>query len=252
MTKFTALLTTLGRRRLLTAVQALGLWLIATVAATLINIFANRHAGSHEAWSMLVISWGFVLLMLAGVVLFCQLAVANEKVWTRAQYRLLPMSDAKLYLANKGATALAFVAFWVVGLAVTILFIAMSGQLKWLHFHASFWDVASVAILFLVMTLFFWALLSTDNLLVHTIRAFLPESRGGLLTGILYIVTIVAVLWVLHGLQKLILLPFGGSILSSNISDSVGYAAILIFGFITALLAALNIFLLKRFVEPKA
>lgn len=253
MTKFSALLTTLSRRRLLTAAQDLGFWLVATVAVTVINSFANRHAGSMTAWQSLIIGWGAVLLVLTGMVLFCQLAVANEKVWTRAQYRLLPMRDTTLYLANKSATAIAFIGFWVVGLAALLLFIVLSGQLKGIQFHASFWDVASVVALLLVMTLLFWALLSTDNLLVHTIRAFLPESRGALMTAILYIVTIVAVLWALDGLQKLIALPFGGSILSSNISDSASYVlALVAFGSTTALLAALNIFLLKRFVEAKA
>lgn len=253
MTKFAALLTTLGRRRLLTVAQDLGFWLVATVAITVINIFANRHAGSGDAWQSLIVGWGLVLLGLTGMVLFWQLAFANEKVWTRAQYRLLPVSDTKLYLANKGATGLVFIAFWVVGLAVALLFIALSGQLSEIHFHGSFWEVASVFVLALVINLFFWALLSTDNLLVHTIRAFLPESRGSFVTAILYIVTIVAVLWALDGLKKLIVLPFGGMIFTSDLSDSTSYVlALLIFGCSTALLAALNIFLLKRFVEPKA
>ncbi len=253
MTKFTALFGVIGRRRLKTVVQALGIWLVATIVATGLSVWANRASHSDESWLVLAAGWGASLLLLTGVIIFFQLAFANERVWTQAQYRLLPASDTKLYLANHSASLLALVAFWLVGGLIVLAVAAVSGVLAGGHFYGTVLDVVEMGLLLVVMTLFFWALISTENLLVATIRAFLPESRGSLITGILYVVTIVVVLWVLDRLTDLIALPFGGSVFSTQISDNASFVlATLSFTLLAALLTVLNIALLKRFVEPKA
>ena len=254
MTNFMALLKQLSHKRLALAGKNLAGWLVATVVATGLSVFSGRNSAFDENWLMVGVGWALAFLILGGIGFFFQLAWANERVWTRAQYRLLPISDFKLNLANQLATLQGFIGFWLGGLVATGAFAAATGVLTQgrVHFDGTVGDVVEILLIIIVMHLFFWALISTENLLVKTVQAFLPEMRGKMITGGLYLVMIIVVVAALDKLMDLIQIPFGGGVMDPGVSDTMAFLLLLVtFVLTTAVLTALNTYLLKRFVEPK-
>ncbi|KIO96450.1 ABC transporter, permease protein [Levilactobacillus brevis] len=112
MTSFGSLFKVLGMQRFRKMNYVAGLSLAAIFVSLLWSWFTTG-ISSGQVFSVTE-SW----LGLASMVVWILLAIDNEHVYTRDTFRLIPVSDMKLYLTNLLASLSAFVYFGLIHLVL--------------------------------------------------------------------------------------------------------------------------------------
>ncbi len=249
MTSFGRLLVTLWQEKNRTMYQMTGFGLIALVVFTIYGLF---NGGSLSIMSHI----SMVVFMLLTIVLFILLARDQEHVWTSNKYRLIPVSDTKLYLANVLATVLTFVYFYILELVIMVI-CDISEISSLTNIGNGYWpQLLSGQLLMLAFLLFGWVFISTIHFVIVSVSAFLPAFRQRLIRVVLAIVIFIVVVNIVNCLQKLMsqILSnmFSSSLLGVSASTQLTTALLLgtlYFVISTVVLSALNVYLMKRWVE---
>lgn len=232
------------------------------VAATLLSLVPALFKGSvfDKCWSNLLLvyaaGWGSVAALLAGVLL----AYSNEKVYTTNRYRLLPVSNGKLYSANLFSSIIAYLLVFLAELIFVLiyyLFNIKTVRALIAHSFAGFELRLSLILVFaflvgLLSMVFWWSIASLVHLLTATITRALPDKHQVIAQGLIYAVLIMVVvrtyfeakIW----LTQLADLPFMVTSVSAYLSP-VWAALILLV--LTVVLGGINVWLLEHQVETK-
>ncbi|WP_125704525.1 hypothetical protein [Lacticaseibacillus daqingensis] len=248
MTNFGQLTAQLSHQRLRQAGQALGLWGLTTVVAVVIGLLT--HGLAHTDWPTTLILFGLGFSLFASVILIVWFAQATERLWGSAQYRLLPIGNGRLITANGVALTPGLVAYWA-GVAVCITVAILVTGTTQFHFDTTWADMVQLIVLWVVLHLFVWAFITMVHLLINTIRLFLPERQGRWVTRGLSLLVVVLSVWAMNSLIHLLSAPFDGLLLSPTLSTNASYLiGTGCYVLLIALMTALNVLLLNRFVEP--
>ncbi len=249
MTSFGRLLVTMWQEKNRTMYQMTGFGLIALVVFTLYSLFKGSTLSVMASISV-------VVFMFLTVILFILLARDQEHVWTSNSYRLIPVSDTKLYIANVLATVLTFVYFYVLELVIMVICdISEIGSLA--STGSGYWaQIFSGQLLMLTILLFGWIFISTIHFVIVSVSAFLPAFRQRVIRIILAVVIFIVVVNIVNWLQKLMSQVLSNMFSSSllGVSDMTQLTTALLLGALyfvisSVVLSALNVYLMKRWVE---
>lgn len=228
---------------------------IAIVVIFFINLFKMGYS-SFEFIPVLFVS----SIMIVNFVSVVMLARVNERVLTSSNYRLIPISDTKLYLSNILTTLLAMVYLWIVetvinGLVDLIAMIIKYSKYKQLSGNISSQDIMAAIQLLLFMalaTIVVWSGITLIHFIVNLVSGFLPFGRQKFVLFLVYLVVIGLSLWAFNYIMINIFTAFyqnGFQIdtvrqLNSTLWIGSGIACIWI-----ALFSVINIYLMKRWIE---
>lgn len=132
--------------------------------------------------------------VLASLVGFVMLSRRNEQVFTSNNYRLIPVSDTKLYFGNVLTTLLAYIYLQIIeGILGNIVMFMAGGN--WSDISISsvvgHSEIASMVLIFILMilgTILMWTGITVIHFLIGWISGFLPFGRQKFVTFILYFV----------------------------------------------------------------
>ncbi|WP_334351738.1 hypothetical protein [Companilactobacillus sp. HBUAS56257] len=198
-----------------------------------------------------------ISMSIMNIVSFILLAKKNEHIFTSNNYRLLPITDVKLYFSNLLTTFLAFVYLQVISQIISTILFWLSGldigevQLGEVPHLGSF--IASASLMFIIITLMLYSAITAIHFLTSWIKAALPFKSQKWFNFILYLIVIWIALAIFNGLTINIFrglnyydLFNASSMMRINqvlwISSGVFFVWIVIFSMV-------NIYLLKRWVE---
>lgn len=194
-------------------------------------------------------------------------AQSQEQVWVQNRWRLVPITDWKLYCASTLSNLATSVYLWAVIAAVTTVEVLVSG-VKGYWSNTDLTVLATVLILVLVVLVLLWTLISLEHMLTIMITDFLPGMQEKWLRRVIILVSIVVSLklvdWFFTGLGWLIkatgisgasldsAVTFSGSGMTMHgtvladlwLSIGVFIGAVLVLG-------VLNCYLLSHWVETK-
>lgn len=250
MTSFGSLFKVLGMQRFRKMNYVAGLSLAAIFVSLLWSWFTTG-ISSGQVFSVTE-SW----VGSASMVVWILLAIDNEHVYTRDTFRLIPVSDMKLYLTNLLASLSAFVYFGLIHLVL----MGISARID----HKFLMDLTHgvgnvpiqkalivtglLIILVLVLMILIWTTISFAHLVVRTTGSFLPNIGRRIVNAILYLLIIYLVVRVLVYLIELVS-HFGVSF-QGDYSPFI--FMISIFLGLAIVEAIINIFLLKKWGETIA
>ncbi|WP_412988564.1 hypothetical protein ACLJJ6_07095 [Pediococcus siamensis] len=188
MTSSFKLLQTLFRQRSTSVHKIFGLQIVALIVTVVILFFKQHFEADYPAG--FASGYGVV----AAFVLFFSLLVKNEDVWKNSVYRLLPISNTKLYIANFFSSLLSFIYFLVLELILfSICTLTDLEDFSWHIPSHALGYVSSGLALFLTILLASWTFISMVHLLGDVISKFLPDTSQKLVRLVLYILVFVLV-----------------------------------------------------------
>lgn len=252
MTSMTSLISGLFRQRNRNVYLATGislLVLLVTAGYTLLHGLSLSNIGGDYG----------VIMTLAMIAMLFILAVQNERVWTHNSYRLIPISDTKLYIGNMIATILSFIYFSVIQIVILIICNIGSYSVFGSISNHELLVLSSGSLLFILSFTFVWVFISMVNLILKSIAAFLPEIRQRLFRVLISLGVVVVVLYIFNTIEgffgKFALqshsLNFNGSAdINLRISEVFGVGT-LYFAVIIVIMSLINIYLLEHWVETK-
>ncbi|GKS81983.1 ABC transporter permease [Ligilactobacillus pabuli] len=232
------------------------------VAATLLSLVPALFNGPvfDKCWSNLMLlyaaGWGSVAALLAGALL----AYSNEKVYRTNRYRLLPVSNGKLYSANLFSSFLAYILVFLAELIFVLiyyLFNIKTVRALIAHSFAGFELRLSLILVFaflvgLLTMVFWWSIASLVHLLTATITRTLPDKHQLIAQCLIYAALIMAVVRTYFAVKawwsQLADLPF--MVTSVNAYLSPVWAALILL-VLTLVLGVINVWLLEHQVETK-
>lgn len=226
--------------------------LIFLLAIDIIHIFTN---GFDQQASFLYVSYS-VSMVFAMMVGFILLARKNEQTFTSNNYRLLPITDTKLYFSNLLTTFLAFIYLQVVGVVISLILYGFEGG----HpdtFGETSGNIGNAVLSVTVLAILSLILLLTGITLVHLlidfIGGFLPFGRQKFVMFVLYLIVIFVGLNIFNATTGNIfrILYNNGQIVFDNLNRfaKTVWLSDGIFLAWSAIFSALNIYLLKRWTE---
>lgn len=250
-------------RVLLTEKMRLVGWIVVLyVAAVFLSLLPVPFKGDvfNRGWSNLLlkysIGWGSLVMLLAGVVL----AWSNERIYTVNRYRLLPISDLKIYGANLFSSLIAYVLVFLVELIFVLIYYLFNIKTvrglinhSFGGFELQLWTLVLLSFLVSLLTvLFWWSLTSLVHLLTAALSRILPSKHQLGARIILYAILTIIVVFSYFKIRSWLLiigrLPF--IVTSGNYYMKPLWTAIVLLIFIV-LLAVDNVWLLKNQVETK-
>lgn len=249
MTSFGKLLVTMWQEKNRTVYQLTGIGLIGLIVWTLFEVFRGNSFSVIGDLSAMVFG-------LVGFVLFILLARDQEHVWTANNYRLIPVSDTKLYTANVLTTLLSYVYFVVI--QVVIIFICSLTNFGDPFGQSSvvYYDTFGVMMLMAALLLFGWIFISTIHLVTTSVAAFLPAFRQRLIRVILAIIVFFVVVNIVSWMQKLLSSVLGNMVnlnmLGGTPTAQLGSATLIAAGYFlvsAVILSVVNVYLMKHWVE---
>jgi len=254
MTSFGAVFKVMSKDRFRTATKVIG----AEVAVIVVSILWSWVTGNLTggAFFGLTASWSMPAMLAA----FIFLAVANEHVYTRDTYRLIPVGETKLYSANLLSS---FVMYLYVGVVQLVLYLvtitidsdALKGILAGMKAgmespNFSNADAAKIVFGLLLMScaliLMSWTTISLVHLVVSSTNNFLPNVSRRAVNVVLYVIVIYLVVRV----AAFLISKFNSldSMMSAGTQVQFGMNIVGIL-VIAAIEIVANIFLLKKWVE---
>ncbi|MTV82309.1 hypothetical protein [Secundilactobacillus folii] len=251
MTNMTRLIPTFLKERFKAVNRLIMLMLTAIVATAVVQLFTNGVSNWETSLTGDVSFWSGI----AFFVIFIRLASFNEHIYVNDAFRLIPISDTKLYLSSYSASALAFLYYGVISAVLHgLVAFVTKGQLQ-VNFHIEssfFWSSAPVAVPMIIVFFFLglllvWMTISLIHLIMVSIAAFLPVGRQRLIRGVLYVVVSVVIIRVVMGLFQL----YSQFVMTSGLQLN-GTSVLLAFLSVIIVLileSAANVLLMKRFVE---
>ncbi|CAJ1229767.1 hypothetical protein FD38_GL002411 [Levilactobacillus zymae DSM 19395] len=256
MTGFKAMFRALWRPKFHDMNAILGLYLLVMVISLVLQGFHDGLNGMSLANAAVGSGSGF------GLLVFVWLAWQMEKDHTSATYRQMPATNTSFYLAELTATAVGALYFLVVRSAIMLVsYLGFHGgnvhQLLAELFRGAHSDYSPlqlggiatyIVVLFFLVGVLAWMLISTIHFVVTTISAFLPNVAQWLIKLVLAILLIVLIIRVMVWLFELQHTLFNG--LTEQLVPIMAYS------FVAVVLAAivlgtLNVYLLKHWVEAK-
>ncbi|MFD1318145.1 ABC transporter permease [Loigolactobacillus zhaoyuanensis] len=249
MTKTWPLITTLFKQKSRSVHIVVGLQLLGAVLTGLSMLWQRQF--SWPSIAVTTISYG----VLAGMILFVLLAQRTEHIWTSNVFRLLPVSDLRLYLVNLGSTLLDLLYFLVIEIVITAL-CSLGGWTSFIQAGLSTqpWGFAAAGlVVMLALNLYGWTFISLVHLVGRTISSWLPEVRSRFVYFILYAVVGFILLKILAWgetlLQKMVAPLLMGQYDANIIPSIYSFSGIL--AVMIVLFSAINIYLLKYWAETK-
>lgn len=228
--------------------------LIFLVAVDVLRIFTGGWDGQiipDYFFATFMVSMSF-----ANFVGFILLARKNERVYTSNNYRLLPVSETKLYFSNLLTTFLVFMYLQILEVVLGTIFYFISRQSDFnLAAGEIKGSVGTVTLMWLLMTLtmiLIWMGITSVHFLINWIGGFLPFARQKFVNFILYIVvTVVGVMIFNYTSGNVFRVIYSGSQGITTLSQInnviwLGIGIVVVWGVI---FTALNIYLLKRWTE---
>ena len=196
-------------------------------------------------------------LSIMSLVSFILLANKNEHIFTSNNYRLLPITDTKLYFSNLLTTFLAFIYLQVVSQIIILVLHWISGEnlgnirLDEIPHLVGF--VASLALLLIIITLMLYSAITVIHFLTNWIKGVLPFKSQKWFNFILYLVVIWIALAIFNGLTVNV---FRGlnyyDLFNASSMERLNQILLIASGifFVWIVIFSLfNIYLLKRWVE---
>ena len=238
-------------------------WIIsAYIVVILLSLLPDMFNGSFfsKQWSAVLMQHAMSWSWLATLLAFIFLTWISEKVYTSNRYRLIPVSDTKLYLSNILSSLIAFILVSLVELIFVLIFYLFNMKQVSTILSSSFSGVESrvwLLLLALVLVslagiLFWWAMISLIHLLATAISRALPANHQTLYKIIIYIVLIYIAIWMFNKLQAWIsqLAYLQYMMYSSSVYTGPMWTALIMF-VIAVVISAVNIWLLNKEVETK-
>ncbi|ALB29922.1 hypothetical protein [Companilactobacillus heilongjiangensis] len=228
--------------------------LIFLVAVDVLRIFTGGWDG--QIFPDYFFATFMISLSFANFVGFILLARKNERVYTSNNYRLLPVSETKLYFSNLLTTFLGLMYLQVLEVVLGTIFYFISGQSDFnLAAGEIKGSVGTAALMWLLMTLtmiLIWMGITSVHFLINWISGFLPFSRQKFVNFILYIVvTVVGMMIFNYTSGNVFRVIYNGSQGITTLGQVnnviwLGIGIVVIWGVI---FSAINIYLLKRWTE---
>lgn len=258
MTEFTGLSKNLITEKWKLMNWIVGIDLIALVGVYLLRIITGGFDGTVMPgyfFSLFAFSLGMV-----NIISFILLSRNNEHVFTSNNYRLIPVSDTKLYFSNILTTFLAYVYLQILeGILGTIIYF-MSGENfgNMMNGNVDFVIVLQILLLIVLGPILLWSAITLIHFLINWISNFLPFGRQKFVTVILYfVVTWISVSIFNYITANIIKLLYRGGFFGgereimdtlSQVSGTLWVVVGVTFVWV-ALFTAINIYLLKRWTE---
>lgn len=249
MTSFGSIFKVMGKDRFW-MVNKIILVQLAVMAISLIWVSIRQGIQSGVIFGVMVAVSGPITL---GA--FILLANANEKIYKCDTYRLIPVSETKLYSTNLLSSALSILYFGIVQVALYCITMAMDRNfmIKILQTGSEFTTSKATEVilgsLLIIVMLFIlgWTTISLVHLVVSATNNFLPNMSRRVINVVLYIVVIFLVIRVAVFIFKELGNLSGFMTLNNGITQySVSLIGLLI---VILLESVLNVFLLKKWVE---
>jgi len=256
MTNIIKLMGTMCRQKTVSVYKVIGIQLL-TLIITLISLIWKKQFNAVDL-PALAISYGIFAML----VLFILLTLRTEHIWTNSFFRLAPISDTKLYVTNIVSTFLSFIYF----LIIEIVIIGLCGatdltDLNMPDIPHLFGFITSSLALVLALIIISWVFISMVHLVGQSISTFLPDTKQGFLTVLLYTGVFILISLILNSIvstvQKSVENLFS-PLLQSNlvVTNTINtiHALFLESGFILfgiILFSLINIYLLNHWIEPK-
>lgn len=238
-------------------------WIIALyLAAILVSLLPDVFNGNlfSKQWSSLLLQHSMTWAGLATLLAFIFLTWTSEKVYTSNRYRLIPISDTKLYLSNFLSSLVAFILVSLVEFIFILIYYLFNMKQISMMLRTSFAGVESRLWLFLLALvlvslagiLFWWAMISLIHLLTTAISRALPANHQTLYKIIIYIVLIYIAIWMFGKLQgwlsQLAYLQY--MLYSSSVYTGPMWTALIMF-LLAVVISIFNVLLINKQVESK-
>lgn len=257
MTSFYSLLKSLTRPKITLMNRILLIDVIAIVLTILYQVY--RGTMGNETPIADTMSYGMVV----GFAAFVLLSRNSEHIFVSDSYRLIPASDTKLYSVNLLSS---FIGLMYAGIIQAIL-IFVTAIPFWNDVMKSLKDFADYTadkpdflrnllftgtgalVLGIAANILLWTSITLIHLTGNALTAFLPDSRQKFFRFVLYVVVVVAFLYV----SSIVVNRVDGVIdhffnLSGDTIASLYYATVYLLGF-AALESVGSVYLLKHWVE---
>lgn len=212
---------------------------------------------TNNTFFQVTVSWSFIFMLWA----FVRITVTHERVYARDSYRLIPIGDTKFYCTNLLTSFLS----WAYVAVVELIICAATATINWQEYVDSFNMMRmmygtrvpdmnmlisafiSMAIVMIVVTILAWTTISLIHLLTRAGSNFMPYRRSRIVNFLLYVVVIYIVLRVVGFMMNLVT---NSTDMFAN-SNDVWQFVLYILGFlvVSAIEAALSIYLMSRWVE---
>ncbi len=265
MTNFLSITKSLTKRKLHIVNRVLLIDLIAIILTILFKVYQ----GDLKSVDPLLISGSYAVI--AFFVAFILISRSLEHIYTSDSFRLVPISDTRLYNTNLLSAVISYAYLTVIEIIIVTVSTLMDipgltraiGDLtfssphnawKYLHVGEALEVTLGVAAFFAAMVIFAWTTISFIHLIADSLANFLPDGRQRFYRFILYVVVIIGMLYIVG----YIVTPFsqwvGGlqPINSQSWSEYVQpYISALGFLVLAGIESFINIYLLKNWVETK-
>ena len=238
MTTFSQLTKTMLKTRVNLIHKVFGIYLLVTLVTCFYQTLI--HGLRITDWLMFSFSFG----VLASLVLAVILAVKQERVWTAPLYRLLPLSETKLYVLTNFFS-------WIYFEILVVLLTFIMGPTSFVKIlpimnNGSFLEYAVGAGIILIFPTFIWCSVSLVHLLTNTFSDFLPIN----IQRISRVVLIIVLVYGLGKISNLATNSFTMIFASSQAtSDASFYLSFVYLILTTIVVSIINIYLLKNWVQ---
>ncbi|WP_125567505.1 hypothetical protein [Companilactobacillus insicii] len=255
MTSFGSLFKTMFKEKF----RDMNFFLMINLIAIVVSIIVTAFQGGMNRSASLAITIGWS--MLAYLIAFVRLSILQERKFVRDSYRLIPISDTKLYLANL-VTSLVNYIYVVIAQIVFYLVAAIPNwseysdalnMMAMVNGRATFdapnaiMGVIALLCLSLVILILSWTTISLIHLASRSASNFLPSTGRKVMNIVIYVVVILLVLKVV-GFVTDQLNNSVNMIFNSNYTANFA-VTILVFLVVAAIEAAINIYLMSNWVE---
>lgn len=251
MTNTSVLIKTLFKEKNTTVHKIIGLHVL-TLLITLIAMILENEFNSINFANLSLVYGG-----IGASTLFIRFALRIEKMWTSNTYRLIPVSESRLYAANFLSAVASFVYFLI--LEVIIIGVSSIKPLSTVklptHILLGYFVCGLIFMIMLVLT--GWTFNCLAHLIENTISNFLPDKWQGLLQSLLYVATFILLLIILSVLNK----PIGtiinklfSPLYSASTPLNIIFTLLMTSVFMllwTVVLTIPNLYLLKHWVETE-
>lgn len=241
MTTFSQLTKTMLKTRVNLIHKVFGVYLLVTLVTCFYQTLI--HGLRITDWLMFSFSFG----VLASLVLAVILAVKQERVWTAPLYRLLPLSETKLYVGNVLTNFFSWIYFEILVVLLTFImgptsFVKILPTMN----NGSFLEYAVGAGIILIFPTFIWCSVSLVHLLTNTFSDFLPIN----IQRISRVVLIIVLVYGLGKISNLATNSFTMIFASSQAtSDANFYLSFIYLILTTIVVSIINIYLLKNWAQ---
>ncbi|WP_338233036.1 hypothetical protein [Companilactobacillus muriivasis] len=197
-----------------------------------------------------------VSLGMANLVGFILLTRKNEHVFTSNNYRLLPISDTKLYFSNLLTTFAAFAYLQILEAVIGTIIYFISGQSEFTLTPSRpdepVGTLFLIIILAILSTILLWAAITVVHFVINWISGFLPFGRQKFVSFILYfVVTVLGIMIFDYTTGKVftgIYSSAQGVTTLAQLTNVVWLGIGITVAWIV-IFSAINIYLLKRWTE---